>query len=56
MIATKEEMVSAGLPLKDRDYCAHILLEYRGCRKRVGPLYYRCAHERHEFLRCEFEE
>lgn len=56
MIATKEQMVSAKLPLEDRDYCAHKLLEYRGCRSEVFPFVYKCAHERHAYLTCEYEE
>lgn len=56
MIATKEEMVSAKLPLADRDYCAHKLLEYRACRSDVFPFLYKCHHERHEYLTCEYEE
>lgn len=56
MVATKEEMVSAKLPLADRGYCAHKLLQYRGCRADVFPFVYKCHHEKHAFLNCEYEE
>jgi NADH dehydrogenase (ubiquinone) 1 beta subcomplex subunit 7 len=56
MIATEEEMQSAKLALEDRDYCAHILLKYRACRADKAPWYWRCAHEKHEYLQCEYEE
>lgn len=56
MIATEEEMQSAKLPLEDRDYCAHKLLQYRACRADVWPFAYKCGHERHEYLHCEYEE
>lgn len=56
MVATKEQMVSAKLPLQDRDYCAHKLLEFRGCRADVFPFVYKCSHERHAYLTCEYEE
>uniref|UniRef100_A0A1B0A087 NADH dehydrogenase [ubiquinone] 1 beta subcomplex subunit 7 n=1 Tax=Glossina pallidipes TaxID=7398 RepID=A0A1B0A087_GLOPL len=53
---TKEEMVSAKLPLEDRDYCADVLLKYRACRTRVFPFLYKCHHERHEYMTCEYED
>ncbi|CAO1431231.1 unnamed protein product [Diamesa serratosioi] len=56
MIATEEEMQSAKLPLEDRDYCAHKLLQYRACRADVWPFAYKCGHERHEYLHCEYED
>jgi NADH dehydrogenase (ubiquinone) 1 beta subcomplex subunit 7 len=56
MVATEEEMQSAKLDLEDRDYCAHLLLKYRACRADKAPWYWWCAHEKHEFLPCEYEE
>jgi NADH dehydrogenase (ubiquinone) 1 beta subcomplex subunit 7 len=56
MIATEEEMQSAKLALEDRDYCAHMLLKYRSCRADKAPWLWRCAHEKHQFLQCEYEE
>ncbi|XP_062552900.1 NADH dehydrogenase [ubiquinone] 1 beta subcomplex subunit 7-like [Armigeres subalbatus] len=56
MIATEQEMEAAKLPLEARDYCAHKLLEYSACRTKVWPWAYKCAHEKHEYLTCEYED
>nr|CAI5868181.1 unnamed protein product [Callosobruchus analis] len=56
MIATEEEMRSAMIPLEDRDYCAHHLLKYRGCRKEYWPWVYKCHHEKHAYLNCKYDE
>ncbi|KAJ8887914.1 hypothetical protein PR048_007398 [Dryococelus australis] len=56
MIATQEEMESAKLPLQDRGYCAHKLLEYKACRADVAPWLYKCGHKKHEYLHCEYGE
>lgn len=56
MIATEDEMISAKLKLNDRDYCAHLLLKYRACRKDNWPFAVKCSHEKHEYLHCEHEE
>lgn len=56
MIATEAEMKSAKLELLDRDYCAHKLLEYQSCRADVYPWVYKCHHEKHAFLTCQYEE
>lgn len=56
MIATEEEMMAAKIPLKDRDYCAHKLIDYRQCRQEVWPWAYQCAHEKHAYLTCKFDE
>jgi len=56
MIATEEEMRSAKLPLKDRDYCAHLLLKFRACRKDAWPWAVKCEHEKHAYLNCQYED
>ncbi|KAG8240384.1 hypothetical protein J437_LFUL002526 [Ladona fulva] len=56
MIATDEELSSAKIPLENRDYCAHLLLKYQSCRADVWPFPYKCAHEKHEYLTCEYED
>ena len=56
MIATEEQMRSAKLPLEDRDYCAHKLLEYRACRADTFPFVYKCHHEKHDYLNCEYDD
>ncbi|BFG02076.1 NADH dehydrogenase [Drosophila madeirensis] len=56
MIATQEEMESVKLPLEDRDYCAHKLIAYQACRSDKFPFVYQCAHEKHAYLTCEYED
>lgn len=56
MIATEDEMVSAKLPIEERDYCAHKKIDYLACRADVWPLAYRCAHSKHELMTCQFDE
>jgi NADH dehydrogenase (ubiquinone) 1 beta subcomplex subunit 7 len=56
MIATQAEMESAKLPLEDRDYCAHMALQYRACRADVWPWASQCAHQKHEYLTCLYDE
>ncbi|KAK3864147.1 hypothetical protein Pcinc_030135 [Petrolisthes cinctipes] len=56
MIATVEEMQSADLPQDSRDYCAHLAIEHRACRQNVWPLAYKCAHEKHQYLNCQYED
>lgn len=56
MIATDEELKSAKIPLKGRDYCAHKLLTYYGCKRDNFPWVVRCEHEKHDYLNCQYEE
>lgn len=56
MIATEEEMISAKLPLENRDYCAHLALKLQQCRKEVWPWAWKCNPEKHEYLSCQYEE
>ncbi|KAL1505378.1 hypothetical protein ABEB36_004961 [Hypothenemus hampei] len=56
MLATKEEMVSCKIPLVNRDYCAHKLIEYLGCRKDNFPFVVKCAHEKHAYLNCRYDD
>lgn len=56
MVATKEEMISAKIPLEDRDYCAHKLIQYKACRADVWPWAYKCTPEKHEYVHCQYEE
>ena len=56
MIATEEEMNSAKLHPKERDYCAHKLIDYRSCLKENTPFLWRCAHARHEMGECQFQD
>lgn len=56
MIATEAEMVSAKLPLEERDYCAHKKIDYLRCYADHFPFVYKCAHEKHAEATCLYEE
>ncbi|XP_053602800.1 NADH dehydrogenase [ubiquinone] 1 beta subcomplex subunit 7 [Plodia interpunctella] len=56
MIAKEEDLVSARILPKYRDYCAHYLMEYHQCRYKNMPLLYKCAHEKHHYLNCEQQD
>lgn len=56
MIATEAEMVSAKLPLEERDYCAHTKIDYLRCIADVWPFPYKCAHEKHAQAQCQYDE
>ncbi|CAH2239433.1 NADH dehydrogenase [ubiquinone] 1 beta subcomplex subunit 7 [Pararge aegeria] len=56
MIAKEEDLISARIPPKYRDYCAHHLLDYQVCRYKNMPMLYKCAHEKHNYLNCEHED
>ena len=56
MNVTEEEMISAKLPHDTRGYCAEYLIKHHVCRRDQFPLVYRCAHERHEYQNCTYEE
>ncbi|GBP26255.1 NADH dehydrogenase 1 beta subcomplex subunit 7 [Eumeta japonica] len=56
MIAKEEDLISARIPLKYRDYCAHLLLDYHKCRFKEAPWMLKCAHEKHAYLNCQHED
>lgn len=56
MIAKEEDLISAHIPPKYRDFCAHLLLDYQVCRYNNMPLVYRCGHEKHAYENCEHQE
>jgi NADH dehydrogenase (ubiquinone) 1 beta subcomplex subunit 7 len=56
MKATKAELVSAKVPPHLRDYCAHLFINFKACKRDKFPFVYRCHHERHEYETCEYEE
>lgn len=56
MIATVAEMESAKIAPKDRDYCAHLLLDFRQCRKDAWPWAVKCEHQKHAYLNCQYED
>ena len=56
MIATKEEMDAVNLEKDARDFCAHKLIDYRRCRDENSPWFYKCAHEKHVYIDCQYDE
>lgn len=56
MIATEAEMISAKIPLEERDYCAHKKIDYLACRADVWPWAYQCHHAKHDVLNCQYDE
>lgn len=56
MLATKEELESAKVPLEERGYCAHLALKLRACRRDKWPFPVFCTHEQHAFLNCKYDE
>merc|ERR1712080_257522 len=56
MVATEEEMTAANLRPWEKDFCAHKLIEYKTCRNREGAMLYRCHHEKHDWLHCQYED
>lgn len=56
MVAKEEHLMSARIPPKYRDYCAHYLLDYQVCRYKQFPFVYRCHHEKHDYLNCEHDD
>ncbi|KAI6181527.1 NADH dehydrogenase [Aphelenchoides besseyi] len=57
MKATWEEMDAAGLNAGERDYCAHLLIDFKACQRKWAPLAgHACAHTRHVYDECEYED
>ncbi|KAI4461361.1 nadh:ubiquinone oxidoreductase b18-like subunit [Holotrichia oblita] len=54
--ATAEELQSAKVHPKDRDYCSDFLLKFRACRKDNFPWVVKCEHEKHAYLHCQHED
>ncbi|KAL4579567.1 hypothetical protein LXL04_015719 [Taraxacum kok-saghyz] len=55
MIATRQEMVEAKVPLAYRDQCAHLLIPLNKCRQSEFYLPWKCEDERHTYEKCEYE-
>jgi len=56
MVATKEEMDAANLAYSERGFCAHFKIELNSCYEREKPFDYRCSHEKHAYLNCQYED
>ncbi|KAK1303320.1 NADH dehydrogenase [ubiquinone] 1 beta subcomplex subunit 7 [Acorus calamus] len=55
MVASREEMVEARVPLAYRDQCAHLLIPLNKCRSAEMYLPWKCESERHVYEKCEYE-
>lgn len=49
-------MESVKMPLENRDYCADKLLDYTVCRTENFPFIINCAHQKHAYLNCKYDE
>jgi len=56
MVATPEELESAKVPAKMRDYCAHKWIGFEKCKRDAFPFVYRCHHEKHDYEHCQYED
>ncbi|TSK18092.1 NADH dehydrogenase [ubiquinone] 1 beta subcomplex subunit 7 [Bagarius yarrelli] len=55
-VATQEHMNLAMLPLEQRDYCAHHLINLMKCKRDNFPNFLACKHERHDWDYCEHQD
>lgn len=57
IVATREELDRANIPLDRRDYCVDFYLKFLRCRKEHFPrVNSGCHHEKHDYDNCEYEE
>ena len=56
MIATQEEMMDAQVPLRFRDYCAHLYIPLMKCRYETSRAPWKCKEEKHEWEECEMAD
>ncbi|KAJ1662133.1 hypothetical protein IW140_006132 [Coemansia sp. RSA 1813] len=56
MKITAQEMAEAAIPLRYRDYCAHLLVPLNKCRHRSMYLPWKCEDERHTYEKCQYED
>ncbi|KAI6238393.1 NADH:ubiquinone oxidoreductase domain containing protein [Aphelenchoides fujianensis] len=57
MKATWEEMDAARLNAGERDYCAHLLIDFKACQRKYAPFAgHACEHARHVYDECEYED
>lgn len=56
VVATREEIDSANIPNKHRDYCAHHLLKLLACKRDYSPAFWHCHHYKEALLDCKLEE
>uniref|UniRef100_A0A6F9DMX3 NADH dehydrogenase [ubiquinone] 1 beta subcomplex subunit 7 n=1 Tax=Phallusia mammillata TaxID=59560 RepID=A0A6F9DMX3_9ASCI len=52
MKCTTEEMDLANIPKANRDYCAHLYMDFMKCRRDWFPEMYRCSDLLHKYQHC----
>ncbi|KAI0990348.1 hypothetical protein GJ496_000241 [Pomphorhynchus laevis] len=50
------ELRSKNVPLKSRDYCAHLYLEWNDCCIENFPFYFRCHGAKHNYGQCVYDD
>mmetsp|Transcript_16700 Transcript_16700/g.23028 ORF Transcript_16700/g.23028 Transcript_16700/m.23028 type:complete len:82 (-) Transcript_16700:1939-2184(-) len=56
MSVSQQQMQEAHIPLHARDSCAHLLIPLNECRREGMFLPWKCEHERHVYIKCQYEE
>lgn len=56
MIASQEDMMAAKVPLRFRDYCAHLYMPLMECRYNTYKMPWKCKGEKHEWEECEMAD
>ncbi|KAK4472252.1 hypothetical protein MN116_003522 [Schistosoma mekongi] len=55
-ILTEDEMIASGLRSHERDYCAHILVAFKKCRKEhLFPEFF-CSDFKHKYSDCKRDD
>ncbi|TFK45475.1 hypothetical protein OE88DRAFT_1639881 [Heliocybe sulcata] len=54
--ASQEELKAHKVPLGWRDQCSALLIPLNVCRKEQYYLPWECAHERHAYEKCQWED
>ena len=49
-------MMDNQVPLKFRDYCAHLYIPLKQCRYRTSRVPWACKEEKHAWEHCEVED
>merc|ERR1711893_155628 len=49
-------MRAAGLQDEQRDYCAHLLIDFYKCRKENFPWVVACKGVKHEWDNCQYQD
>jgi NADH dehydrogenase (ubiquinone) 1 beta subcomplex subunit 7 len=56
MYISQEELSKTQIPLRFRDYCAHLLPELNKCRVEHFYKPWKCELERSAWLKCQYDE